>query len=92
MLFIIQLWNDSNFNTASFYINLLMLFLYKYFLERLKHKHIYHTDITFIGGRYIAEPLAYSVGMWTTKSDQIDAFIKIWEDMAHHVIKTLKAV
>jgi quinol monooxygenase YgiN len=38
----------------------------------------------------MAEPLAYSVGMWTTKSDQSDAFVKIWEDMAHYVIKNIK--
>jgi len=38
----------------------------------------------------MAEPLAYSVGMWTTKSDQSNVFVKIWEDMAHNVIKNIK--
>ena len=38
----------------------------------------------------MAEPLAYSVGMWTTKSGQSDAFVKIWKDMANLSHKTVK--
>ena len=38
----------------------------------------------------MAEPLAYSVGMWTTKSGQSDAFVKIWEDMVNHVTQNGK--
>ena len=28
----------------------------------------------------MAEPFAYSVGIWTTKSGQSDAFLKIWKE------------
>lgn len=38
----------------------------------------------------MAEPLAYSVGMWTTKSSHSDAFVKIWRDMANHVAQNSK--
>ena len=38
----------------------------------------------------MAEPLAYSIGMWTTKSGQSDAFEKIWKDMANHVTQNSK--
>ena len=38
----------------------------------------------------MAEPLAYSVGMWTTKSGQSDAFVKIWKNMANHVAENSK--
>lgn len=38
----------------------------------------------------MAEPLAYSVGMWTTKSGQNDAFVKIWKDMASYVTRNSK--
>jgi heme-degrading monooxygenase HmoA len=38
----------------------------------------------------MAEPLAYSVGLWTTKSDQSDVFVKVWEDMANYVTKNSK--
>ena len=38
----------------------------------------------------MAEPLAYSVGMWTTKSGQSDAFVKMWKDMVNHVTQNIK--
>ena len=38
----------------------------------------------------MAEPIAYSVGMWSTKSGQSDAFEKIWKDMANHVTQNSK--
>ena len=38
----------------------------------------------------MAEPLAYSVGMWTTKSGQSDAFVKNWKDMANYVTQNSK--
>jgi quinol monooxygenase YgiN len=38
----------------------------------------------------MAEPLAYSVGMWTTKSGQSDAFVNIWKEMANHVAESSK--
>ena len=38
----------------------------------------------------MAEPLAYSVGMWTAKSGQSDAFVKIWKDMANYVTENSK--
>jgi len=38
----------------------------------------------------MAEPLAFSVGMWTTKSGQSDAFVKIWKDMANYVTESSK--
>ena len=33
----------------------------------------------------MAEPIAYSVGMWTTKSGQSDAFVKAWKGMVDYV-------
>jgi len=33
----------------------------------------------------MAEPIAYSVGMWSTKSGQSDAFVKAWKGMVDYV-------
>ena len=33
----------------------------------------------------MAEPLAYSVGMWTTKIDKGNEFVKAWQDMVNYV-------
>jgi quinol monooxygenase YgiN len=38
----------------------------------------------------MAEPLAYSVGMWTARSGKSDSFVKIWEDMANYVAESSK--
>ena len=40
----------------------------------------------------MAEPLAYSIGIWTTKSGQSDAFIKIWKDTTNYVAQNSKGV
>jgi len=38
----------------------------------------------------MAEPLAYSIGTWTTKSGQSDAFVKIWKDTVNYVAQNNK--
>jgi quinol monooxygenase YgiN len=32
----------------------------------------------------MAEPLVYSIGTWTTKSGQSDAFLKIWKETTNY--------
>ena len=33
----------------------------------------------------MAEPIAYSIDKWTTKSGQSDAFVKAWKGMVDYV-------